>query len=827
MNALAFIRNRRYTIRPRPNMSDKIFFFERILFKYRIAFLFSFLFLTIFFVYQTYDLEMDTSMKKMVPLQHEYIKNLYKHKDELSLGNDIRIAVEHTKGDIFDKEYIETLKQVTEEGFYLPGVNKGKVMSLWTPNVRWTEADEAGFSGGEVIPPEYDGSEGALIRLQQNVLKSDQIGRLVADDLRSSIVYLPLIEQDSSKPNSKNDDIDYSILADELENNIRKQFESDTIKIHIIGFAKKVGDLIEGVEGVIGYFIITVIITFHLLVFDCRCVRCAGVILVGSLMAVSWQLGVVTLMRKGMVLFRESEHWQPFIEAYPGVESIQFGIDPYSMLIPFLVFAIAVSHGVQYAGEMSVKVASGDTPFNASVNTFRALFLPGLLALISDAIGFITLWFIDIGVIRELAITASVGVAAIILTKLMFVPIALSFVGIGDRAIEYTKKKMEKPSRVWLTLSHLVEPRFAAVVVLVAFVGAGIGSEIRKDLRVGDLDAGAPELHPDSRYNLDNHFITQNYSISADVLVVMVETPPETCSSYRTLQLIDQFMWRVERIDEVESVVSLASVLKHILSGFNEGSIKWFELPKMQEIIGGALTYLPTGYQNPDCSLVPVILYLSDHKATTLSKIVTVIEEFAAENNDEKVAKFILASGNAGAESAINQIIASAEQRILIMVYGVVCFMIFVSFRSWRPVVCIVLPLFMTSILCEAVMTEMGMGVKVATLPVIALGVGIGVDYGIYLFSKMRYHLNRGVGLKVAYLEALRVTGKSIVFTGVALSLSVGTWAFSDIKFQADIGLLLTFMFLWNMVGAIIVLPALATFLIKPAPASGDEGAEI
>ena len=117
-------------------------------------------------------------------------------------------------------------------------------------------------------------------------------------------------------------------------------------------------------------------------------------------------------------------------------------------------------------------------------------------------------------------------------------------------------------------------------------------------------------------------------------------------------------------------------------------------------------------------------------------------------------------------------------------------------------------------------MTKMGVGVKVATLPVIALGVGIGVDYGIYLYSKMRYHIDRGAGLKSAYLAALQVTGKSIVFSGVALSLSVGTWAFSDIKFQADIGVLLTFMFLWNMIGAIVLLPALAAFLIKPAAES-------
>lgn len=796
-------------------MPRKDSFLENLLFNHRVAFLFAFLLITIFQIYHIYDLEMDTSIKKMVPLQHEYIKNLYKHKDELSLGNNIRIAVEHTKGDIFDKEFIETVREITEEGFYLPGVNKGKVKSLWTPNVRWTEADEFGFSGGEMIPPGYNGSEESLLELQSNVLKSDLIGRLVADNLRSTIVYLPLIEQDSNKQEGESDGIDYKLLSEELESNIRQQFESDSIQIHVIGFAKKIGDLIEGVKGVLGFFIITVIITFHLLIIDCRCVRCAGVILIGSLMAVAWQLGIVTLLRKSMAVFRESEYWAPFLKANPAFESIQFGLDPYSMLIPFLVFAIAVSHGVQYVGEMGVRIADGATEYDASINTFRVLFLPGLLALISDAVGFVTLWFIDIGVIRELAITASIGVAAIILTKLMFVPIAMSYVGIGDRAIELIKKKQTSPSRIWLSLSKLVKPKYAICIVLISLVGAGLGNEIRKDLKIGDLDPGAPELHPTSPYNLDNHFITTNYSISADVLVVMVETPPQSCSSYRALKLIDRFMWQMERLDEVESVDSLVSVVKHVLSGFNEGNIKWSELPKNQEIIGGALTYLPSGYQNPDCSLVPVIIYLKDHKATTLSNVVSAVEAFAKTNNSDTLANFILASGNAGAEAATNQIIASAEKRILIMVYSVICLMIFISFRSIRPVICIVLPLFLTSILCEAVMTKMGMGVKIATLPVIALGVGIGVDYGIYLYSKMRYHLDLGATLQSAYLAALQVTGKSIVFTGVALSLSVGTWYFSDIKFQADIGILLTFMFLWNMIGAIVLMPALAVFFGK------------
>jgi len=130
--------------------------------------------------------------------------------------------------------------------------------------------------------------------------------------------------------------------------------------------------------------------------------------------------------------------------------------------------------------------------------------------------------------------------------------------------------------------------------------------------------------------------------------------------------------------------------------------------------------------------------------------------------------------------------------------------------------ICIILPLTLTSVLCQALMTYLGIGIKVATLPVIALGVGIGVDYGIYIFSKLDGYLKAGDNLHDAYFKTLQGTGKAVAFTGATLAIGVATWALSPIKFQADMGILLTFMFLWNMLGALVLLPALACFLHKP-----------
>lgn len=791
-------------------MSGKEMIFEKLLFGFRLPILVILLGMSVFLGYNALRISMDTSITKMVPLGHEYIKNLMKHKDELSLGNDIRIAVETTGEDIFTKEYLQTLKEVTDEAFYLPGVDRSKVSSIWTPHVRWVEVTEEGFKGGEVVPPTYDGSDEQIAILQQNILKSGQVGRLIADDFKSAIVYVPLVDLDPAKGEKH----DYKQLSAQLEEKIRDRFQSDKIKIHIIGFGKKVGDLMEGAKGVAIFFLVAVAITFVLLILDTHCIRSSVVVLVGSITAVVWQLGLVTLLHDWLVKFRASESWPGFLERFPSFESIQFGIDPYSMLVPFLVFAIAVSHGVQYVNEMAVRVANGNSALEASKRTFRLLWIPGILALASDAIGFITLWFIDVGVIRELAITASVGVATIILTKLVFVPILLSYIGIGRNAVIAVLRKRENPPWIWRKLSEFADPRIAAVSIISALILAGVGVYYKQGLKIGDLDPGAPELRADSRYNLDDKYISENYSISADVLVVLVETPENKCTQYGAMAAMDRLMWHMENVPGVQSALSLVTVSKLMITGFNEGNLKWASISKIEEILNSSVTNLPVGLTNLKCSLAPVIIFLDDHKAETLDVVVAAVETFAKENNDPEVAKFVLASGNAGVEAATNQTIAEAEPIMLALVYLVVCTMVFITFRSWRPVVCIILPLILTSILCEALMTMMGIGVKVATLPVIALGVGIGVDYGIYIFSKLQSHIDNGLDLKTAYFETLRVTGKSVVFTGITLGFGVGTWIFSDIKFQADMGLLLTFMFVWNMVGAIWLLPALADFLI-------------
>jgi predicted RND superfamily exporter protein len=260
----------------------------------------------------------------------------------------------------------------------------------------------------------------------------------------------------------------------------------------------------------------------------------------------------------------------------------------------------------------------------------------------------------------------------------------------------------------------------------------------------------------------------------------------------------------------------MASLSKLATTGYNEGSFKWFDLIPNEGALGAVQTRAPRELFNQSCSLLTLYAYLKDHKAETLTRVVDAVEQFAAKNNTKDV-QFQLAAGTAGIEAATNIVVKKAMRDMLYWVYGAVILLCYVTFRSWRAVAVAVLPLVLTSILCEVLMVVLGMGVKVATLPVIALGVGIGVDYALYVLSVMLARMRAGASLSDAYHHALQFTGRVVILTGITLAIAVATWIFSSIKFQADMGILLAFMFLWNMAGALVLLPALAHFLMPQA----------
>ncbi|MES2257033.1 MAG: MMPL family transporter [Pseudomonadota bacterium] len=751
-------------------------------------------------------LTLNASFEKMIPQSHPYIKNYLDNRTALrGLGNAIRVVVENPAGDIFDPQYLETLKQVSDELFLTPGVDRAWMKSLWTPAVRWTEVTEEGFQGGPVMPDQYDGSPRSMEQMRANLARSSSAQTLLARDMKSSMIFVPLLDKDPTT----GERLDYRAFSERLERNVRARFENGAgkekaknaapVRIHVIGFAKLVGELIAGLAQVMLYFAAAAVIATAIIYAYTRCLRSTALVVACSIVAVAWQLGLVAVLG--------------------------FEIDPYSILVPFLVFAIGVSHGAQKMNGIMQDVGRGTHLLVAARYTFRRLFLAGLTALLADAVGFAVLMVIDIPVIQDLAMTASFGVAILVFTNLILLPVLLSYVGVSPAAAgrslmdEREENSGKGFGKVWRLLDRFTERRWALAAVGTAFALAALGFTVSLKLKVGDLDPGAPELRADARYNRDNAYITAHYQLSSDQFAVIVKTGKEGCLKYETQVEADRLAWALQQLPGVQTTVALPDAVRQTTTGSYEGNPKWLTLSRNQETLNYGAQQ--ASVNNPDlfnneCSVMPVIAYLKDHKAETLDQVVKVAAAFAQEHSDGD-RQFLLAAGNAGIEAATNIVVEKANRLMLLYVYAAVTVLCFITFRSWRAVVVAIVPLAITSILSEALMVALGMGVKVATLPVIALGVGIGVDYALYLLSVQIAQQRRGMNLADAYRSAVQFTGKVAALVGITLAAGVVTWAWSPIKFQADMGILLTFMFVWNMVSALVLIPALSHFLLKKA----------
>jgi predicted RND superfamily exporter protein len=773
---------------------------ERLIFNHRRVILVAFALVSIFLGWHSMQLKINANFERMIPRSHPYIQNYLDNKTELrGLGNQLRVVVENTQGDIYDAEYLKFLASVNDALYIMPGVDRPWLKSLWTPVLRWGEVTEEGMRGGPVMPERFDGSPAKLEQLKANIARSGAAGRIISDDRRSSMIVVPLLDRyaDSGEP------IDYLKLSRALEEQVRAK-STGQFRVYIVGFGKLVGDLIEGLTTVISYFAISVAIAALFVFAYTRCLRSTVVLVVTAVLGVMWLMGLLQIL---------------------GYE-----LDPYSILVPFLLFAIGLSHGAQKMNGIMQDVGRGTHKYVAARYTFRRLFLAGLTALLTNVVGFMVLIIIDIPVIRDLAVMTSIGVTGLIFTKLVLIPVLLSYTGVSPKAAQRSlnadadeQAGRSAMGRVWGALERLTERRWALVAIAAAvLLGAGALS-LRTGLKIGDLDEGAPELRRDSRYNLDNAYIARHYGLSSDQFAVIVKTPKSACDRYEGLVEADRLGWELEHVQGVKAVTSFAEQTKRGVAASSEGYFKWNTLARDPRILGPAANRViqdNPDAMNPNCSLFAVTAYLSDHRADTLDRVLKSVEGFAATHSRPGV-EFLPAAGPAGIEAVTNIVVRKSFYIMHVVLYIAVTLLCFITFRSWRAVVVALVPLLITSILCEAIMVVMGIGVKVATLPVIALGVGVGVDYALYLLSVQLAVQRRGGSLRDAYKHSLEFTGKVVALIGVTMAAGVVTWAWSPIKFQADMGILLTFMFLWNMIGALVLIPALSHFLLRDVKQRG------
>ncbi|HEY2395848.1 MAG TPA: MMPL family transporter [Rudaea sp.] len=890
-----------------PNAFER--FAERLIFGNRALVLIIFAVITAVMAYCAVQLRVDAGFKKMIPLQHEYMRTFLDYEKDFGGANRILIAVMDKNGDMFNQPFFQTMENITRDAKTIDSVDAARVSSIFTPNVRFVEVVEDGFAGGNVIPqtftPNVEGFKATpdqFATIKANIEKASIVGRLVAKDFSGAMVWVDLVPEDPARGVK----VDYNKIAGELED-IRHKYENEHTTVAIIGFAKMVGDISDGAKSVIVFFFVTILFTWLLLFAYSLSWKLASLTVACALVAVVWMLGALHLLG--------------------------FGIDPMNMLTPFLIFAIAVSHGEQminrFRGEIffggleqgTVEQLRARARFAvpaliAAKRSFAALLVPGAVALVAGCLGFATILIIPVRIIFELAVTATVGVALTMLTDLILLPVLLSYCKLRnlERKREYRLRQLTQFDKLWSLLTHLSRPVPAAIVIILGLIAWAAAEHYGSRVLVGDAQKGVAELRPEARYNRDAELISDKFALGVDILNVIAEAAPNACTtSYPVMETLDRFAWDMRNVDGVAQVITLPMAAKIVNGGWNEGNIRWRVLPRDNDTLRQDTQGFETdsGLLNADCSAMPVMMFLTDHRATTIDRVIDAVKKFRDDNHvfagpdvnlREKLAKqggeagkdrlnLRLATGNVGVMAATNDEVRAVDHTMLYLLYAAVFGMCLLSFRSPRAALCIVLPLVLVTELGHSLMVWLDIGKKVNTLTVLALGVGIGVDYAIYIFARMReamtysvefaaadvdrdftltteelkdFELDMGLGaaaagglrvgdgsvraaapapgfadldenkdgvvsrseyvaghgggrtLSESYFIALKTTGIAIFYTALTLAVGVGTWVFSELKFQADMGVMLTFMFVVNMLAAIVFLPALCRWLLRP-----------
>ncbi|MBS1141459.1 MAG: transport protein [Proteobacteria bacterium] len=763
---------------------------ENFCFKYRTPFLIWLAVFTAVMGYFALQLRMEAGFEKQMPTGHEYIETFHKYRNDVLGANRLNVVVKAKKENIWTQAGLKRLYDVTQAVIYLPGVDRLGVQSLWTPNSFVNEITEEGFRAdplisGTVMPEQLN--EEIIAGIQRSASQGGFVGTLVSRDQTSAMIVAELAEVD--KDGNK---IDYVAYNDKLEG-LRKQFEDADFEIQIIGFAKQIGDIADGASSVLEFCAVALLLTAAAVYWYCHSLRFTILPIVCSFTSLVWQFGALRLLG--------------------------FGLDPLAVLVPFLVFAIGVSHGVQQINFIVRELAHGKTTEQAARASFSGLLIPGVLALVTAFVSFITLILIPIPMVRELAITASLGVFFKITTNLAMLPIAASYFTFTKEYADKAMMKRDKRARWLRALARVAEPRNAAIVIALTTAIFAVSVWQSSDRVIGTLQPGAPELRAEARFNRDAVAISDAYDTGLDWLTIVFEAAPESCENVAIGIYQDQFVWHMQNTEGVLSASSFSGQLRTYNEGYNEGNPKMNAIP----IDPGNYAALATeigrmrGYMRKDCSMTAVHLFLNDHKATTINRVIAKVKAFRAENKLDGVT-IRLASGNAGVLAAVNDEVEHSEWPMMMYVYAAIVFLVAMVYRDFRAVLACCLPLTVGTFIGYWFMKELEIGLTVATLPVMVLAVGIGVDYAFYIYNRLQLHLSQGENIVKALEHSILEVGTATIFTAITLAIGVATWAFSDLKFQADMGKLLAFMFMVNMVMAMTALPAFAVWLEKLFP---------
>ncbi|MCF7981008.1 MAG: MMPL family transporter [Pseudomonadales bacterium] len=738
--------------------------------------------LTAILAYQAVTkLSFNVVLEEMMPADAKNIELVQRFVAQFGGANTTLIEIKTTEDSIYSQPFLEKYKRIADEVYYHPDSIRHLNQSL---ALRKTKAVSGGGGRVEInaiMWPDLPETAEELAAFRREV-NNQYRGFLVSDDERSAMIIADF-----------NDTADFEELL-QFFDTLRGAEENATTSINVVGRPILLGYIYKSLQKMYLILLVSILIVAVVLYAYFKTWFGVFVPIFTASVATVWGLGAM---------------------AFTG-----YNLDPLLILLPAFIFAIVLSHGVQFTSRLLENLERNEGGLrNCAVVTFGVILIPSSAAIITDAAGFGVLGLAKIPSIQSLAVICSIWLLSIA-PALLF---STSLLCLLPKPSSHSRGS-PLVEKIWGGVIELDDHKYLVVgITTVALIWGALYST---NLEIGDTK-GSAILWPDSRYNYDVESINTRFSrLGTDVLQVYIEGDENTMldpSVYHTIEALDRYIY--EHVSEARQAQSLVSVIKLINSVLYEGDPSYEMIPDTTEAIGFNIYLFRSrgepgdfaAYTNNTWEIGNVSIYVEDHSSQTIGALTSALDEFFEEQGEnQSEAAFLYSGGQIGIVQALNDEIRQSNMKAMMAIVIVISLCILLYYRSFFTSLILLFSLATANFVTYAFMTWKGVGLNVSTLPLAALGVGLGVDYGIYMVDRIKEEYSKCGEVVESIHNAMRSAGNAIFVTAVTMTAPLLPWVFvSPLRFQSEMGMLLGLVLLMNMLGSLLFVPA-ALAIVRP-----------
>ena len=735
------------------------------------------------FAWQVPKLQIYSDFNDLLPQKHPYIQVYNRMKENFGGANSVIMAIEVEKGTIFNEETLALINKATLGVDNLPSVNHNLVSSLTHRTVRKISLSP---EGGFVSENYYDGQQPKytperLAKLQADVLADPAVyGLLVSPDLKAALIRGQLNEGS----------VDYPKFFAELKA-VRDSLASPGHKIYATGNPVLTGWVYTYLPEMVKILAWTAALLAAMLILYYRRLYGIALPLLGISLSSLWGLGFMS--------------------------ALGINLEPLSLPIPFLIAARAMSHGTQLVSRYYEELEVHKNGALAARKTLEALFRPGSLAIIVDAIGITVLMLGTAPFNTKLGAAAGFWGFSVIFTVHFMIPLALS-------VLPQPKKTANGNVAVRHVLGALMSytggtTAGARVILLLTVIGCAASYYYIRDVQIGESEPGSPLLARDHDFNLSTKAINERFPGSEELKIVIRTDEPGGIKKPEVMAAIERFQAHMLSDPSVGGTKALPMVMRAFNRLTHNDDPRWMQTPTTAAESGGLMfAYMASSpipgalkeFITSDETEANVIFYYKDHKATTITRATAMALEGKKMVEAEVPGLHVdLAGGIIGVTAAGNQALHRDHMIIIPMVLLLSFLLVALYYQSLHAGWLMIFPMLFTTSMTYAYMGANHIGINVNTVPVITVGVGVGIDYAVYFMDRIREEFAHGRDIHKAVINAVSTTGYAVSFTAATLIAGVILWVFmSHLRFQSDTAVLLSFMLAVNAVAAMLIVPA-------------------